>query len=147
LGATFVDKKRDMAVALKHWRLAVKDRYSDFNDMLEKSNKLSPIAAYENAKEVRTFQELADLITGPDAMRMQGLLIRECILGPAHPNKSYYQYIRYRSAVYAYISNFEIGLYLYKSKYEITRTTSVTVMKLIFYLPPTDLNFSINDCS
>lgn len=35
----------------------------------------------------------------PDAMRMQALVIRERILGPAHPDTSYY--IRYRGAVYA----------------------------------------------
>lgn len=35
----------------------------------------------------------------PDEMRMQALIIRERILGPAHPDTSYY--IRYRGAVYA----------------------------------------------
>lgn len=35
----------------------------------------------------------------PDAMRMQALVMRERILGPAHPDTSYY--IRYRGAVYA----------------------------------------------
>ncbi|KAJ8971511.1 hypothetical protein NQ317_008457 [Molorchus minor] len=34
----------------------------------------------------------------PDEMRMQALVIRERILGPAHPDTSYY--IRYRGAVY-----------------------------------------------
>jgi Ankyrin repeats (3 copies) len=35
----------------------------------------------------------------PDELRMQALVIRERILGPAHPDTSYY--IRYRGAVYA----------------------------------------------
>lgn len=35
----------------------------------------------------------------PDEMRMQALVMRERILGPAHPDTSYY--IRYRGAVYA----------------------------------------------
>jgi hypothetical protein len=40
-----------------------------------------------------------ELISDPDAMRVQALLIRERILGPAHPDTSYY--IRFRGAVYA----------------------------------------------
>lgn len=48
---------------------------------------------------MKTLDELQDLISDPDAMRVQALLIRERILGPAHPDTSYY--IRFRGAVYA----------------------------------------------
>lgn len=44
-------------------------------------------------------ESLEDLLADPDEMRMQALVIRERILGPAHPDTSYY--IRYRGAVYA----------------------------------------------
>ena len=46
-------------------------------------------------------------------MRMQALLVRERILGPAHPDTSYY--IRYRGAVYADMGHFErcITLWMY----------------------------------
>ena len=54
----------------------------------------SPISAYENTLEVETVPELEQIISEPDAMRMQALLVRERILGPAHPDTSYY--IRYR---------------------------------------------------
>ena len=37
---------------------------------------------------------LEEIIADPDSMRMQALLVRERILGPAHPDTSYY--IRYR---------------------------------------------------
>lgn len=48
---------------------------------------------------MQTLEELQELVSDPDAMRVQALLIRERILGPAHPDTSYY--IRFRGAVYA----------------------------------------------
>lgn len=57
------------------------------------------VAAYDFAREVVEPEALDDLLADPDEMRMQALVIRERILGPAHPDTSYY--IRYRGAVYA----------------------------------------------
>ena len=73
----------------------------------------SPISAYENTMEVETLAQLEDIISDPDQMRMQALLVRERILGPAHPDTSYY--IRYRGAVYADMGHFErcITLWMY----------------------------------
>jgi len=34
--------------------------------------------------------QLEEIISDPDEMRMQALLVRERILGPAHPDTSYY---------------------------------------------------------
>ena len=113
LGATYVDKKRDMLGALKFWKLAMAERYCIDKARLNKPSGASPIPAYENAIEVQTVDELNELISDPDSMRMQALLIRERILGPAHPDTSYY--IRYRGAVYADMGNFErcIILWMY----------------------------------
>ncbi|KAL3220050.1 hypothetical protein MRX96_030124 [Rhipicephalus microplus] len=46
-------------------------------------------------------------------MRMQALLVRERVLGPAHPDTAYY--IRYRGAVYADLGDFNrcVALWLY----------------------------------
>ncbi|PSN45265.1 Protein fem-1 [Blattella germanica] len=85
LGATYVDKKRDMIGALELWKRAMDDR--------------SSVAAYDHVREIRDHEGLEDLLADPDEMRMQALVIRERILGPAHPDTSYY--IRYRGAVYA----------------------------------------------
>jgi len=73
----------------------------------------SPIAAYENTVEVSNLNQLEEIISDPDGMRMQALLVRERILGPAHPDTSYY--IRYRGAVYADMGHFErcITLWMY----------------------------------
>lgn len=113
LGATYVDKKRDMMGALKFWRLGMLERYKNHNLPIPKPINTLPIPAYENTLEVTNEQQLDDLISDPDDMRMQALLVRERILGPAHPDTSYY--IRYRGALYADMGNFDrcIDLWMY----------------------------------
>ena len=73
----------------------------------------NPIEAYDYATEFMSQAELDQIIADPDDMRMQALLIRERILGPTHPDTTYY--IRYRGAVYADCGNFRkcILLWLY----------------------------------
>ena len=72
---------------------------------------------------------LEEIISDPDSMRMQALLVRERILGPAHPDTSYYIRYRYdkkrdpifsdnlyrRGGVYADMGHFErcITLWMY----------------------------------
>ena len=111
LGATYVDKKRDLLGALKHWRRAMELRHQGGN-YLPKPEPQQLVLAYDYSREVTTPQELEALITDPDEMRMQALLIRARILGPSHPDTSYY--IRYRGAVYADSGNFERCIRLWK---------------------------------
>ncbi|KAF7460959.1 protein fem-1 homolog A [Marmota monax] len=111
LGATYVDKKRDLLGALKHWRRAMELRHQG-GEYLPKPEPQQPVLAYDYSREVNSAQELEALITDPDEMRMQALLIRERILGPSHPDTSYY--IRYRGAVYADSGNFERCIRLWK---------------------------------
>ena len=88
-------------------------RYVEGELVCPKIRLASPIAAYENTLEVQTLAQLEEIISDPDEMRMQALLVRERILGPAHPDTSYY--IRYRGAVYADMGHFErcITLWMY----------------------------------
>ncbi|GAB0097965.1 Protein fem-1 homolog CG6966 [Sergentomyia squamirostris] len=111
LGATYVDKKRDMLTALQFWRRAMEDRY-DNEPQMPKPN-VKPNAAYDYAVEVSDLTALEELVMDPDEMRMQALVIRERILGPAHPDTSYY--IRYRGAVYADSGRFDrcVELWMY----------------------------------
>ncbi|XP_065278010.1 protein fem-1 homolog A isoform X2 [Emys orbicularis] len=111
LGATFVDKKRDLLGALKYWRRAMELRHQG-GQYLTKPEPRQLVLAYDYSREVSTLEELEALITDPDEMRMQALLIRERILGPSHPDTSYY--IRYRGAVYADSGNFERCINLWK---------------------------------
>ncbi|TNN55928.1 Protein fem-1 C [Liparis tanakae] len=112
LGATFVDKKRDLLGALKYWKRAMDLRYIDSHAVVHKPEAKQLIMAYDYAREVTNGEELDGLISDPDEMRMQALLIRERILGPQHPDTSYY--IRYRGAVYADSGNFERCINLWK---------------------------------
>lgn len=113
LGATFVDKKRDLLGAMRYWRRAMELRQpGDKIGCLSKPPPGPPVPAYDCAREVISTEELEALITDPDEMRMQALLVRERILGPSHPDTSYY--IRYRGAVYADSGNFERCISLWK---------------------------------
>ncbi|NP_956131.1 protein fem-1 homolog A [Danio rerio] len=113
LGATFVDKKRDLLGAMRYWRRAMELRWAGGQaGALEKPTAGPLVPAYDCSREVSTAEELEALITDPDDMRMQALLVRERILGPAHPDTSYY--IRYRGAVYADSGNFERCIRLWK---------------------------------
>ncbi|KAK5871090.1 hypothetical protein PBY51_003990 [Eleginops maclovinus] len=112
LGATFVDKKRDLLGALKYWKRAMDLRHIDSHCIVHKPEPKQLIMAYDYAREVTNGEELDGLISDPDEMRMQALLIRERILGPQHPDTSYY--IRYRGAVYADSGNFERCINLWK---------------------------------
>ncbi|XP_061719647.1 protein fem-1 homolog CG6966 isoform X2 [Cydia pomonella] len=100
LGATYVDKRRDMVGALALWKRAMDDRFpSDGSPPIPKPKDVPRIEAYEWAAEPCDAAALRELLADPDAMRMQALVLRERILGPAHPDTSYY--VRYRGAVYA----------------------------------------------
>ncbi|XP_060525487.1 protein fem-1 homolog CG6966 isoform X2 [Cylas formicarius] len=98
LGATCVDKKREMIGALELWKRAMYERYHGDGPAIPKQ-RMQKVAAYDYVVEISDPLALDDLMTDPDEMRMQALIMRERILGPAHPDTSYY--IRYRGAVYA----------------------------------------------
>lgn len=64
LGATFVDKKRDMLGALKLWKRAMEERYEDGVLVIPKALVKSPISAYENTLEVESVAALEEIISG-----------------------------------------------------------------------------------
>ncbi|XP_054288429.1 protein fem-1 homolog CG6966 isoform X2 [Macrosteles quadrilineatus] len=120
LGATYVDKKRDMIGALELWKRAMALRFEEGQIPIVKPVQPITIEAYEHTREVRTPEDLEDLLADPDEMRMQALLIRERILGPAHPDTSYY--IRYRGAVYADAGKFVRCVALWSYALEMQQT-------------------------
>ncbi|EDW34221.1 GL21693 [Drosophila persimilis] len=83
LGATYVDRKRDMAAALNLWRRALEER--NVEPPLTKKVQ-EPVPAYEMVREVTNVEELEEMVLDPDEMRMQALVIRQRILGPTHPD-------------------------------------------------------------
>ena len=86
LGATIAndDDYRDTGKAFSYLKRGMEERYEDPARPLLKK-KMEPVEAYQNRKESQTLEELA-LLEGDDhAIGMEGLIIRERILGPAHP--------------------------------------------------------------
>ena len=85
LGATIAnDKSRDINKAFSYMKRGMEMRYEDpVHPLLKK--KMEPVEAYQNRKESQTLEELA-LLEGDDhAIGMEGLIIRERILGPDNP--------------------------------------------------------------
>ena len=86
LGATTAndDECRDTEKAFSYMKRGMEMRYEDPAHALFKK-KMEPVEAYQNRKESQTLEELA-LLEGDDhAIGMEGLIIRERILGPDNP--------------------------------------------------------------
>ena len=120
LGATYVDKHRDHISAIKIWRKALKERKRTDLPRLDKMLADKLVLAYLNAVEVQELEELDTMIHDPDEVRMQSLLIRERVLGPRHPDTSYY--IRFRGALYADVGNYERCMSLWMYALEMQRS-------------------------
>ena len=85
LGATIANNEcRDTEKAFSYMKRGMEMRYEDpVHPLLKK--KMEPVEAYQNRKESQTLEELA-LLEGDDhAICMEGLIIRERILGPDNP--------------------------------------------------------------
>ena len=82
LGATIANNEcRDTEKAFSYMKRGMEMRFEDPEHPLLKK-KMEPVKAYQNRKESQTLEELA-LLEGDDhAISMEGLIIRERILGP-----------------------------------------------------------------
>lgn len=81
LGATYIDKKRDLIGGFDLWKQAMDLRFNmdDEQDIPKPDNAL-PIEAYEWAQEVKNHEELNELLSEPDEMRMQVCFFPFCII-------------------------------------------------------------------
>ncbi|CAK8676689.1 unnamed protein product [Clavelina lepadiformis] len=102
LGATYLDKRHDLSNAFKFWEKALTLRQAAPEAEIPKRE---PIPAYGYVVEPNTQSKLQEIRSSPEKARMVALLIRERVLGPKHPDTSYF--IRYRGAVFADSGNFE----------------------------------------
>lgn len=101
LGCTAADKLHDLTQALNCWRNAfnmwqeAKSRYRDTANLLPTCKRLP---AYDYITSIGNVADIDRLSVNPDLIRMQSLVLRECILGESHPSTQYY--IRVRGAIY-----------------------------------------------
>ena len=116
LGATIAnDKSGDIKKAFSYMKRGMEMRYEDLAHPLLKK-KMEPVEAYQNRKESQTLEELA-LLEGDDhAIGMEGLIIRERILGSDNPAILYE--IRFRGAVLADSEQYDLCIGLWQRAME-----------------------------
>ena len=117
LGATIADNDecRDTEKAFSYMKRGMEMRYEHPAHPLLKK-KMEPVEAYQNRKESQTLEELA-LLEGDDhAIGMEGLIIRERILGSDNPAILYE--IRCRGDVLADSEEYELCFGLWKRAME-----------------------------
>ena len=123
LGATIAnnDKCRDTEKAFSYMKRGMEMRYEDPEHPLLKK-KMEPVEAYQNRKESQTLEELA-LLEGDDlAIGLEGLIIRERILGSDNPANLLK--IHYRACVLADSEDYELcsGLWQHALEKKMKRT-------------------------
>ena len=129
LGATIAnDKSRDIKKAFSYMKRGMEMRYEDLAHPLLKK-KMEPVEAYQNRKESQTLEELA-LLEGDDhAIGMEGLIIRERILGS--DNLAILYEIRYRGAVLADSEEYELCFGLWKRAMEKAMNNDISIIKYL----------------
>ena len=113
LGATIANEPDvyDIEKAFSYMKRGMEERYEDLSCPLLKK-KMEPVEAYQNRTESQTLEELS-LLEGDDhAIGMEGLLIRERILGT--DNTELILPIRYRGARLADFKEYELSIALFK---------------------------------
>ncbi|XP_022614865.1 protein fem-1 homolog B [Seriola dumerili] len=100
LGASFANDREnyDIQKTYHYLHTAMTERYRDSDNVIAK-DLLPPIEAYGGRSECRTPQDLEAIRVDRDALHMEGLMIRERILGSDNIDVSHP--IIYRGAVYA----------------------------------------------
>ena len=124
LGATIANdsKAYDIEKAFSFMKRGMEERYEDPSCPLLKK-KMEPVEAYQNRTESQTLEELS-LLEGDDhAIQMEGLMIRERILGTDNTILRYP--IRYRGAVLADCKKYELCVGLWTRAMEIAMNCNV----------------------
>lgn len=100
LGASFANDREnyDIQKTFHYLHAAMTERHRDPQRRVPKE-RLPPIEAYGRRRECETLQELENIRVDRDALHMEGLMIRERILGSDNIDVSHP--IIYRGAVYA----------------------------------------------
>ena len=126
LGATIADDAHayDIEKAFSFMKRGMEERYEDPSCPLLKK-KMEPVEAYQNRTESQTLEELS-LLEGDDhAIQMEGLMIRERILGTDNTILRYP--IRYRGAVLADCKKYELCIGLWTRAMEIALNCNVQI--------------------
>ena len=129
LGATIANYKfRDINKAFSYMKRGMEGRFEDPEHPLLKK-KMEPVEAYQNRKESQTLEELALLEGNDHAIGMEGLIIRERILGP--DNSANLHPIKYRGAVLADSEEYELCIGLWQRVLEKAMNSDVVITQYL----------------
>ncbi|KAG5898102.1 hypothetical protein JTB14_027459 [Gonioctena quinquepunctata] len=115
MGATFLDEHNELALALVHWKkaLAIREKCRLF----PKEPILPPREGYRFQKEFASMEELENMSTDLDMIRLQSLMIAERILGSHHKDTIFR--LMYRGASYADVMRYQRCIDLWRRALEI----------------------------
>ena len=118
LGGTIANESRayDIEKAFSYMKRGMEERFQDKSCPLLKK-QIEPLEVYQYRKESQTLEELVRLEGDDHAIHMEGLIIRERILGS--DNTALRFLIGYRGAVFADSENFDLCISLWKHEIEI----------------------------
>ena len=126
LGATIANERKAYHIekAFSYMKRGMAERFQQKSYPLLKK-KMEPLEVYQNRKESQTLEELV-LLQGDDhAIHMEGLIIRERILGTDNTELRFP--IEYRGAVFADSGNYELCFGLWEHAMEIGQGCNVAV--------------------
>jgi len=126
LGASFANdnSQYDIGLSLEYLRRAMNMRWTP--PVIEKKS-LVTTEAYDNRCECKTVMELEQISTNPDAIHMEGLCIRERVMGQDNPELPYI--IIFRGAIFADSLRFDRCTALWLHALFLRRDTGVSVAK------------------
>ncbi|XP_050674603.1 protein fem-1 homolog B-like isoform X1 [Leptidea sinapis] len=128
LGASFANDKEYYCLRLAYQYLhrAMAMRYDSRYDVMLKE-PADPIPAYDNWRESTTLEEVERLHGNPHALHMEGLTVRERVLGRSCPDLPHP--VVFRGAVFADEARFDRCLALWRHALELRHLNSVSVVK------------------
>ncbi|XP_018336887.1 protein fem-1 homolog C [Agrilus planipennis] len=116
LGSTCLDEQNDIISAIHHWRVAQYMR-EEIHGLLPKTPIMPPRAAFHYQTEFQSAEELDNVMTDLDSIRLQSLLIVERILGPYHKDTVFR--LMFRGAAYGDVMRYQKCIDLWRRALEI----------------------------
>ncbi|XP_043283534.1 protein fem-1 homolog B isoform X2 [Venturia canescens] len=128
LGASYANDKDSYCLvrAYKYLHRAMELRYSDPENVMRK-NLGEPVKAYEYWRECETLDQLEAIKNNQNALHMEGLAIRERILGPR--NAEVPHPLIFRGAIFADNARFDRCIDLWLHALKLRQSNNISVVK------------------
>lgn len=140
IGATFLDEHNETRIAILHWRTAFHLRQNESNKVVKLPKVPSLRPAYLYHREFTSIEELENIATDVDAMRIQSLLIYERILGIQHKDTlfrlmfrgaSYVDSLQFQRCIDLWLLVLQVRIEKYSILYSDTVFTAQAIVRLM----------------